>query len=140
MRFLLKLGNAKSDTKSKVQKSSWEENGWSVPSLCPRIAQCFQYSGLQTADLSPQMVMGREDEGWEKAALFVLILQLGGMCPRAVIQLTWFQLLLACSSAQVLALTGREQRVYSWLSLGHVLAKEMPRLSHGMERFTKETL
>ena len=83
----------------------------------------------------------REDEGWEKAAFVCAYSAAGGMCPRAVIQLTWFQLLLACSSAQVLAITGREQRVYSWLSLGHlVLAKEMLPDSHGMERFTKETL
>lgn len=73
--------------------------------------------------------------------LFVLILQLGGMCPRAVIQFTWLQLPLVCSSAQVLAITGREQRVYSWLSLGDLdLAKEMFPNGHGMERFTKKIL
>jgi len=63
------------------------------------------------------------------------------MCLRAVIQLTWLQLPLACSSAQVLAITGREQRVYSWLSLGDlVLAKETFPNGHGMERFTKKIL
>ena len=77
----------------------------------------------------------------ERQPLFVLLLQPGGMCPRAVTQLIWLQLLLARSSAQLLAITGREQRVHSWLSLGHlVLAKEMFPGGHRMERFTKETL
>ena len=84
---------------------------------------------------------GREDEGWGKAAFICVYSAAGGNVSEGCKQLIWLQLLLACSSAQVLAITSREQRVHSWLSLGHlVLAKEMFPGGHRMERFTKETL
>lgn len=69
----------------------------------------------------------------EKAALIRGHPSAGRVWLRVVMRFRWPRLLLAFSSAQMLAVTSAEQRVHTRLSLGHLLAGGMVPRAYGKE-------